>query len=228
MARPTAGPPTGPHAAAAGGEPPQLTLLNLFPTPLVIATMPNAGPLNTELKSIILAREAGSESVQRSNHGGWQSTWDLHQWGGAPMQKVLAFGRAIAEQVTVDRSGQRHELSWRINSWANINRQGHGNQFHTHPGALWSATYYVDDGGVGADASLGGEFEIQDPRGVAPVMYAPFLTFPGPDGAALGESQRLTPQPGMFVVFPSWLSHGVRPYRGTRERISIAINFSLG
>jgi hypothetical protein len=31
----------------------------------------------------------------------------------------------------------------------------------------------------------------------------------------------------MCVVFPSWLSHGVRPYRGTRERISIAINFSL-
>ena len=70
--------------------------------------------------------------------------------------------------------------------------------------------------------------EIQDPRGVAPVMYAPSLTFAGPDGAALGESQRLTPQAGMFVVFPSWLSHGVRPYRGTRERISIAINFSLG
>jgi hypothetical protein len=32
----------------------------------------------------------------------------------------------------------------------------------------------------------------------------------------------------MCVVFPSWLSHGVRPYRGTHERISIAINFSLG
>jgi hypothetical protein len=59
-------------------------------------------------------------------------------------------------------------------------------------------------------------------------MYAPALTFPGPDGAALGEAQRLTPRSGMCVVFPSWLSHGVRPYRGTRERISIAINFSLG
>ena len=46
--------------------------------------------------------------------------------------------------------------------------------------------------------------------------------------AALGEAQRLTPQTGMFVMFPSWLSHGVRPYRGTRERISVAINFSLG
>jgi uncharacterized protein (TIGR02466 family) len=227
MARPTAGHPAGPQGAAPG-DPPQLTLLKLFPTPLVIATMPDAEALNGELKRIILAREAASESVQRSNHGGWQSSWDLHQWGGAPMQKVLSFGRAIADEATVDRAGKRHELAWRIKSWANVNRQGHGNQFHTHPGALWSASYYVDDGGVGADSSLGGEFEIQDPRGVAPVMYAPALTFPGPDGAALGESQRLTPQAGMFVLFPSWLSHGVRPYRGTRERISIAINFSLG
>ena len=164
MARPTANQPAGPQRAA-GVEPPQLTLLNLFPTPLVIATMPNAEALNAELKSIILARERVSESVQRSNQGGWQSSWDLHEWGGAPMQKVLAFGRAVADEVTVDRAGKRHDLAWRVNCWANINRHGHGNQFHTHPGALWSATYYVDDGGVGADPSLGGEFEVQDPRG---------------------------------------------------------------
>jgi uncharacterized protein (TIGR02466 family) len=217
----------GPQGAA-NVDAPQLTLLNLFPTPLVIATMPHAEALNTELKRIILAREAQTESVQRSNQGGWQSSWDLHQWGGAPMQTVLGFMRSIADQITVDRAGKHHELSWRINCWANVNRQGHGNQFHTHPGALWSATYYVDDGGSGADPSLGGEFEVQDPRGVAPVMYAPFLTFPGPDGAALGEAQRLPPRAGMCVVFPSWLQHGVRPYRGGRERISIAINFSLG
>jgi len=218
---------SGGAQGAAGVDAPQLTLLNLFATPLVIATMPGAGELNPELKRIILAREAANESVQRSNHGGWQSSWDLHEWGGAPMQGVLRFVQTIVDQVTVDRSGQRHEIAWRINSWANVNRHGHGNQFHTHPGALWSATYYVDDGGVSADSSLGGEFEIQDPRGVAPVMYAPYLTFPGPDGAALGEAQRLTPRTGVCVVFPSWLSHGVRPYRGTRERISIAVNFSL-
>jgi hypothetical protein len=146
----------GPQAAA-GVDAPQLTLLNLFATPLVIATLPEAEPLNAELKRIILAREATSESTQRSNHGGWQSTWDLHQWGGAPMQKVLGFVRAIVDQVTVDRAGNRPELAWRVNSWANVNRHGHGNQFHTHPGALWSATYYVDDGGIGADPSLGGE-----------------------------------------------------------------------
>ena len=227
MAGPTAGHSAGAQPAARASAPP-FRLLNLFPTPLVIATVPDAAGLNAELRRIVLGRETASESVQRSNHGGWQSSWDLHEWGGAPMQQLLEFGSALAGEITVDRTGRHHALKWRINCWANINRHGHGNQFHTHPGALWSATYYVDDGGVGADSSLGGEFEIQDPRGAAPVMYAPFLTFPGPDGAALGEAQRLTPQTGMFVMFPSWLSHGVRPYRGTRERISIAINFSLG
>jgi uncharacterized protein (TIGR02466 family) len=219
---------SGAPEGAASPDTPRLTLINVFPTPLVIATMPDAETLNPELKRIILAREAATQSVQRSNQGGWQSTWDLHQWGGAPLQKVLSFVQAIADEITVDRAGKRHPLAWRINCWANVNRLGHGNQSHTHPGSLWSATYYVDDGGIGADPSLGGEFEIQDPRGVAPVMYTPYLTFPGPDGAALGEAQRLTPRAGMCVVFPSWLSHGVRPYRGTRERISIAINFSLG
>src|SRR5262249_45475847 len=72
MARPTAGLGAGPQAAA-GGEAPPMTLLNLFATPLVIATMPEAAALNAELRRIILAREATSESVQRSNHGGWQS-----------------------------------------------------------------------------------------------------------------------------------------------------------
>ena len=202
-------------------------LMKLFPTPVLIATMPDAEALNAELKRIILAREAATESVERSNRGGWQSSWDMYEWGGAPMQKVLDFAQGIVEDATVDRTGKQQKPAWRLNCWANINRTGHGNQFHTHPGALWSASYYVDDGGIGEDPALGGEFEIADPRGVGPAMYAPQLTFPGPDGVALGESMRLTPLAGALIIFPSWLSHGVCPYRGTRERISIAINFSI-
>jgi uncharacterized protein (TIGR02466 family) len=219
------GPFGGPQSAA-GVDAPQLTRLNLFATPLLIATLPEAQAINTELKRMILAREAASGSAQRSV-GGWQSPWDMHQWGGAPTQRVLGFVREIVEQLTVDRAGNRHQIAWRVNCRANVNRQGHGNQFHTHPGALWSAIYYVDDGGTGSDPSIGGELEVQDPRGVATVMYVPYLTFAGEDGAALGEAHRLRPQAGTAVVFPSWLSHGVRPYRGARERISIAVNFSL-
>jgi uncharacterized protein (TIGR02466 family) len=203
------------------------TRLNLFSTPLLIATLPDAQAINAELKQTILAREAASASAKPQSVGAWQSSWDLYQWGGAPVHRVLGFVRTIVDPLTVDREGNRQPIAWRVNCRANVNRQGHRNEFHTHPGALWSAVYYVDDGGIAADPSLGGEFEIQDPRGVATVMYAPYLTFAGEDGAALGEAQRLRPQAGVALVYPSWLSHGVRPYRGTGVRISIAINFSL-
>jgi uncharacterized protein (TIGR02466 family) len=209
------------------GDAPELTIVNLFPTPILVATIPDAESLNVELKRIILAREAERETVERSNQGGWQSSWDLHQWGGAPVQRVLGFARSVIDEATVDRAGNHRQIDWRFNCWANVNRSGHGNQFHTHPGAFWSASYYVEDGGIGSDASLGGEFEVQDPRGVATVMYAPQLTFAGPDGPSLGEAQRFRPKAGMLFVFPSWLQHGVRPYKGQRERISIAINFSV-
>ncbi|HUF71899.1 MAG TPA: TIGR02466 family protein [Gammaproteobacteria bacterium] len=215
------------NTAPRAGSPLKVEVLKLFPTPIVIATVRDAESLNAELRRVILAREQTSASVERSNRGGWQSSWDMHEWAGEPMQRLLAYVQAVVNDATVDRAGNRYRFAWRINSWGNINRSGHGNQFHTHPGALWSVSYYVDDGGVDADGSLGGEFEILDPRGVAPVMYAPQLTFPGPDCVSLGESHRFTPRAGVFIVFPSWLSHGVCPYRGTGERISIAINFSL-
>ncbi len=205
----------------------QTEVLKLFPTPIVVATIPGPEALNSELRRIILARESTHASVERSNRGGWQSTGDMQEWGGSPIQTVLSYARALAEDATVDRGGQQLRIPWRIECWANVGRAGSSHQLHAHPGALWSVNYYVDDAGIGADSSLGGEFEILDPRGVAPIMYVPQLTFPGSDFVALGESQRLAPRAGVLILIPSWLSHGVTPYRGKRERISIAINFSV-
>ena len=58
-------------------------------------------------------------------------------------------------------------------------------------------------------------------------MYAPMLTFAGPEGASLGASQTVIPRAGMMILFPSWLQHGVRPYRGRGQRISVAFNLSV-
>ena len=96
------------------GAPGQLTLLKLFPTPVAVTMMPDAENLNAELRRIILDREVASESEERSNRGGWQSSWDMHEWGGEPTQRLLSFARNIVDGVTVDRTGKHHELSWRI------------------------------------------------------------------------------------------------------------------
>jgi uncharacterized protein (TIGR02466 family) len=205
----------------------QAEIRSYFATPVVVATLPDAVELNAELKRIILQRERQHQSVQHSNLGGWQSSWDFEEWGGTPAKRLLGAARELATRMTADRSGKPVRIAWKTNAWANVNRRSHGNEFHTHPGAYWSGTYYVDDAGIGDDPSLGGEFEMQDPRGVAPAMYAPLLAFAVPGGQSAGASELIRPKSGQMVLFPSWLVHAVRPYDGERERISVAFNFGL-
>jgi uncharacterized protein (TIGR02466 family) len=219
------GPPEE-RPAAEGGKI-DAKVLKLFATPVILAQLPDCGALNRDLLQAIRAKMAEDPGTQHSNLGGWQSSWDMEAWGGPGVEHLLAVARQLAGQMTRDRQGQPVQVAWKVNCWANVNRSGHGNEFHTHPGSFWSGAYYVDDGGVADDPALGGAFEAQDPRGVGPAMYAPLLAFPGPDGAAVGASQTIQPRSGMMMLFPSWLSHAVRPYGGTRERISIAFNLSV-
>ena len=198
----------------------------LFATPVAFAPLPKSEAINATLRETILARSENHPSTAHSNLGGWQSSWDLPEWGGDETRYLLAFVRQLGDKFTADRTGQPAPQTWRLNAWANINRAGHGNEFHTHPDCMWSAVYYVDDGGAGEDPSLGGEFEIQDPRGVAPAMYRPEIVPAVPDGPSMGASEVIRPAAGTVIMFPSWLSHAVRPYTGTGTRISIAINLS--
>jgi len=202
-------------------------LLPIFATPVVVLDVADAATLNVELRKVIEERQRTHPGTQHSNLGGWQSTWDMDRWGGVPAIKLLAVARNLANRFTTDREGKPVAPTWRANIWANVNRSGHGNEFHSHPGSFWSAVYYVDDGGISADASLGGELEFMDPRGPGPAMYAPQLAFAMPGGLSVGANEMVRPQTGRMVMFPAWVLHQVRPYRGAAERISIALNLSL-
>jgi hypothetical protein len=138
----------------------------------------------------------------------------MDRWGGAPAVKLMAIIRNLA-------------VTWHGNMWANINRSGHGNEYHSHPGAYWSAVYYVDDGGIADDPSLGGELEFMDPRGPLPAINAPHLGVAMAGGLTAGATERVQPKSGRLTMFPAWMMHQTRPYRGTAERISIAMNLSL-
>lgn len=198
-----------------------------FATPIMVADIPDGAQLNASLLPALLKREAEQPSKSHSTLGGWQSTWDVDKWAGAAAVKLLAIGRNIANRSTMDRTGNPVSIMWQANMWANINRSGHGNEFHSHPGSFWSGVYYVDDGGISADPGLGGELEFMDPRGQAPAMYAPNLAFAIPGGLSAGANETMHPRAGRLVMFPSWLLHQVRPYRGNAQRVSIAFNLSL-
>lgn len=199
----------------------------IFATPVAAVELPDAEARNRELADIILRRRDQSVSVQASNAGGWHSDREFMEWGGDRGRDVIAIARSVANQLTANREGQTVSPVWKVQAWANVNGTGDSNLCHCHPGSFWSGTYYVDDGGCADDPSLGGEFEMLDPRGAGPAMYAPTLKFAGEDGASVGSTEAIKPRPGLLFLFPSWLHHQVRPYRGTRLRISVAFNLSL-
>lgn len=204
-----------------------LAVRGLFATPVAALEVPDALAINTALERIILARRADHESVQASNAGGWHSDRDILDWGGPQVIRIVDLAKGVAGQITADRQGQTVQPAWKVQAWANVNTSGHANVAHYHGGAFWSGTYYVADGGCASDHGLGGEFEMLDPRGPGPGMYAPALKFAGEDGASAGGAEIIRPKPGLLFLFPSWLMHQVRPYRGTGTRISIAFNLSL-
>ena len=199
----------------------------LFPTPVVHYEVPGSTELNAELRAVIERQEKFDSGTEHSNFGGWQSSWDMEKWGGMPAVRLIAFGKNAANRVTCNRSGEALSISWKSNMWANVNRAGHGNEFHSHPGSFWSGVYYVDDGGIGSDNSLGGELEFMDPRAPGVAMYAPQLAFNVPGGLSVGANEVVVPKAGRMVLFPAWILHQVRPYKGNATRISVAFNLSL-
>jgi uncharacterized protein (TIGR02466 family) len=102
-------------------------------------------------------------------------------------------------------------------SWCHITRDGGYHDMHAHPGSSWSAIYYVDTGDMGAAEDKNGVNRFYNPNNCA---YA---------DAGMAWTNRITSidfraEPGMMVVFPSWLQHSAVVYRGTKDRIVIALN----
>ncbi len=204
-----------------------INVRGLFATPVAAVELPDSAARNAELRALILRRRDETSSVQASNAGGWHSDREIASWGGPRMAELLGIARELATRLVVDREGNAVAPAWKMQAWANVNGPGDSNICHYHPGSFWSGTYYVDDGGSASDETLGGEFEMLDPRGPGPGMNAPLLRFADPDCRAAGSAETIRPRPGLLFLFPSWLLHQVRPYRGDRLRISIAFNFGL-
>lgn len=197
-----------------------------FATPVVVALLPNAEAVNADLAPRIQIQRQTETGKNASNRGGWHSAAPIDEWASQSGRTIVNAGQALANQMTFDRDGNDVRIDWEWRAWANINGPGDANDFHYHPGALWSATYYVDDGGSAEDSSLGGEFEIMDPRGPAIAMHDPSLVIADGGQNSGGTTMTFKPRPGLLLLFPAWLQHQVRPYRGNRERISFAFNLS--
>lgn len=189
-------------------------LTSLFPTVLLRRRFPDAQKKNVRLREIVLEHEKSDPGVGHSNVGGWHSSADLWDWPEPEMRELCAWVTRAAEDLTGTVVPVQPGDSIRAvpygGAWANLLRDGGYNKVHNHPGAVWSAVYYVSTGTPAAHPPGNGCFEFMDPR----------------PGNIHGGKEILPPEAGLLLMFPAWLYHYVNPFHGTGERISLAFNMN--
>ena len=197
--------------------------LPLFETPVGFGEISNAESLLDDLATAIKANKAASSGIKRSNEGGWHSNTDMLEWGGDAARKVADIAISIAKRMSHFEEASVDDFDWKVSIWANVTAPRGLNALHSHPGNLWAAVLYIGmRGGPESGIHPGVNFYLK------PTLSA------GSDAQhrlkggrwlqlASKISGYLTFKRGNLVVSRARLRHGVRPYTGSRERISVAI-----
>jgi uncharacterized protein (TIGR02466 family) len=207
--------------------PPDDQFIDQFATVVLHRRFGDAGPLNAEVAALVrrLRDTAANAAPGSSTHGGYQTDTNF-LYMDHPAVKTLqqlihgAVQAYLPRYFQAELTAPPKSVDARLWGWAVLMREGDYNSPHVHPEAHVSGVYYVEVpaaiGGDGQD-KLGGRLTFYDPR----------------PGAEMYQIRRrrmqheLTPGAGDIVVFPSYHRHGVFPYRGPGERISVAFNARL-
>ncbi len=199
---------------------------SFFGVPLLRMCWPDIDGVNQSLADLILDLEARTPSVAQSNQGGWQSEKTLEQVRHPAIRELLSWIDIGTYMVMSDLVGEAtvDELpeKWTVSAWANVNRSGHFNGMHYHVGGFWSGVYYVALEQSSAENPQAGAIGFRSPS--ASGIIASNTRAPRSLQQAFRQELCLQPEPGLMLIFPSWLEHWVNPYVGETPRISVAFD----
>jgi uncharacterized protein (TIGR02466 family) len=188
-----------------------------FSTPVWTSKIDNYEHINSMMNNYIYnLQKKDREGVIKSNLKGWHSkNFDMKDY--EPKNFIESIKKNINKAINDmawDLNNQEVTLS---NMWAIINKKGAMNQKHHHSNSDLSAAYYVT-------AKEGcGDIIFYDPR-PGKVYKHPISHKPNVLNAM---NNGVKPEPGMLVLFPSYLEHSVNPNMSEHERIVISFNISL-
>ncbi len=101
--------------------------------------------------------------------------------------------------------------------WVNLLKSGGHHSSHLHPHSILSGTLYVEV------PEGSGSIRFEDPRSGL-MMAAPPRREDAPN--ALKPFARITPRPGLLLLWESWLRHEVLPGTAKADRLSVSFNFA--
>ena len=188
-----------------------------FSTPIWSSKIKNYQTVNDSMLNYITdLQKKDSDGVIKSNFKGWHSK-------NFDMKDVEP--KNFIEEIKTNINTAINDMDWDLqtqevkisNMWAIINTKGSLNQKHHHSNSDLSAAYYVS-----AEKNCG-NIIFYDPR-PAKVYKHPIAKNPNILNATINS---ISPEPGMLILFPSYLEHSVNPNLSDHKRIVISFNLSL-
>ncbi|NIA71987.1 hypothetical protein HBA54_25635 [Pelagibius litoralis] len=193
--------------------------LDLWPTTLLLRSLPGHEAANAELLRLIAAMEVQKTDLTTDYRSGNLLTVD---------NPAITWLRDCINKTVIDylkRAGLDYAVNWSLQGWANVNRRGDYHDPHNHPHAYLSGTYYLQVPEAGAPAEnradvRPGAISFYDPRGAANMT------------AIRGDRQieaEFThhPKAGEILLWPAFLLHFVHPNLAEEKRVSISFNAVL-
>ncbi len=131
-------------------------------------------------------------------------------------QTVIGYLR----QIGID-----YDVNWTVQGWPNINRLGDDHDAHNQPRAYLSGTYYVKipksrEKLKNRNDLRPGCITLYDPRPGVNMNAIKGDPYVDPEYTVL-------PEPGMLLMWPSFINHFVHPNLSKETRVSVSFNIVL-
>jgi len=179
--------------------------VSLWPTTMFVSQLViDREKLTTEIYNI----KNASNTVSKSNYGGWQS--DINLYTNHYFSDLVAgINRTI--QLITNRQDIEFKQMWAcVNKHKDLNTvHANGNEFHL------SGVYYVQV----PDNS--GDIAFRDPRPAA-INSSTHSIF------GYGDTELFRPVNNMLLIFPSFLEHFVLPNESHDDRVTISFDIRFG
>ncbi|WP_018623985.1 putative 2OG-Fe(II) oxygenase [Kangiella aquimarina] len=210
----------------------KLNIQPVFSVPIIEATYSNHEQLNPKLRQIFLKAEkekekfGNKEEYVQKNENVFESRFDLFSWNNPEISSLRDFCWASLYQAIGKLNNYDlktlEKLHMASSSWFHVTKKGGFFGVHNHANSAWSGVYCVDEGDQDDESIGSGLLSFLSPN-MATTSYVDMSCSNLSSQYSRGNLQ-FKLKPGQLIMFPSWLLHEVKPYFGTRERITVAFN----
>jgi uncharacterized protein (TIGR02466 family) len=189
-----------------------MELLNLFPTKVMIETVPSEIIFSS--KDFVIGQDFPEGTHNEEWVGSKTSYDDLYTY--EEMSPLVDFINQTFNNYLINFQAGQFQHFRMSGMWANIHSNGFRHQSHVHPNVYYSGVVYLD---IPETATNRGTLVFDNPT--------PAHMHQADDDQ--NRTYEISPETSKVIIFPSWLRHGTDRFYDPEgnKRVCISFNYVL-